>query len=301
MGFGYAMNLALNNVFLSQLANSTILLGLGHGSYGVGGTIAPLVATAMVSRGITWSRFFLITLVIRAIALVCAGYANKDFEKEDCYATNLELERMNTQQRADHVEPTSLQLLRQALRNRTTILGALFIFAYQGAEVSISGWVISFLINARHGNSASVGYVTSGFWAGITLGRFVLTHLSSRVGEKLFVIILVVLSIGFQLLVWFVPNITGDAVAVSLIGLMLGPVYSSASTVFAQLLPRRLQVTAIGFIASAGSSGGAIAPLLTGLLAQVAGTFVLHPICIGLFCVMLGCWSLLPKTHKRTE
>jgi fucose permease len=52
------------------------------------------------------------------------------------------------------------------------VLGALFIFAYQGSEVAISGWVISFLVQFRHGDPSKVGYVTSGFWAGITLGRF---------------------------------------------------------------------------------------------------------------------------------
>jgi hypothetical protein len=33
------------------------------------------------------------------------------------------------------------RLLRQTIKNKVTILGALFIFAYQGAEVSISGCV----------------------------------------------------------------------------------------------------------------------------------------------------------------
>jgi fucose permease len=46
------------------------------------------------------------------------------------------------------------------------------MFSYQGAEVAISGWVISFLIQFRHRDSSKVGYVTSGFWAGITLGSY---------------------------------------------------------------------------------------------------------------------------------
>ena len=36
----------------------------------------------------------------------------------------------------------------------------------------------------------------------------------------------------------------------------------------------------------APSSGGAAAPFTTGILAQAVGTFVLHPIAIGLFSVM---------------
>lgn len=50
-----------------------------------------------------------------------------------------------------------------------------------------------------------------------------------------------------------------------------------------------------------GSSGGAVAPFFTGLLAQSVGTYVLHPICIGLYGVMLVGWALMPKVSKRSE
>lgn len=91
------------------------------------------------------------------------------------------------------------------------------------------------------------------------------------------------------------------AVAVSIIGLLLGPVYPCAQTVFTRSLPGNIMMTSISFIGSAGSSGGAVGPLVTGLLAQAVGTFVLNPICIALFVVMIGCWFGLPKLHKRKE
>lgn len=58
LGLGVAINLALNNVFCANLANLTVVLGAAHGSYGIGGIIAPIIATAMVSDGILWSLFF---------------------------------------------------------------------------------------------------------------------------------------------------------------------------------------------------------------------------------------------------
>jgi len=68
--------------------------------------------------------------------------------------------------RQDHqverVELNKMQQLKEALKNPATLAGALFIFAYQGAEVSTSGWVISFLISYRGGDPSKVGYVTSG-------------------------------------------------------------------------------------------------------------------------------------------
>lgn len=136
---------------------------------------------------------------------------------------------------------------------------------------------------------------------GITLGRFVLTFLTPYIGERLYVFILVLGTMAFQLLAWLVPNIITNAVAVAILGLLLGPVYPCANALFMKLMPRHVQTTAMGFIAGAGSSGGAVAPFTTGILAQAAGTYVLHPVCLGLYVVMLSCWFALPKVGKRSD
>jgi fucose permease len=308
LGFGVAINLALNNVFCANLANSTVVLGAAHGSYGVGGIIAPIIATTMVSNGILWSRFFLITIGLRVVCFFSAGWAFKDYEKEGINGyTNSPAVPIDTHgQRQQHnindsKSSSKLALLRRALSNRTTLIGALFVFSYQGAEVSESGWFISYLIDYRSGNPSRVGCVTAGFWAGITLGRFTLTHLASRIGEKRFVAALTVGVVVFQLLAWLIPNVIGGAVAVSFLGFLLGPAYPCATTVFARLLPAEIQMSAIAFITTAGSSGGAVVPFTTGILAQVVGAWVLHPVCVGFFVMMLGCWVALPRMRKRTE
>ncbi|KAF2423657.1 MFS general substrate transporter [Tothia fuscella] len=302
VGYGYSMNLALGNVFMSSLADATIVLGCGHGAYGIGGTIGPIIATAMASHGIIWSRYYLVTLTIRVICLGFVGWAFWNIEKEPPTQLLTTLQQTATQQQAlETGEPTKRQLFALSVRNRITLIGALFTFAYQGAEVSISGWVISFLITYRSGDPSRVGYVSAGFWAGITVGRFTLGHLATRIGEKRFVYGLGLGAIIFQLLVWLIPNVIGEAVAVALLGVLLGPVAPCSMVVFLRLLPRRIQTTGISFVSSAGSSGGAVAPFLTGLLAQRFGTFVLHPICVGLFCVMVGCWCVLPGVEKREE
>jgi fucose permease len=108
-------------------------------------------------------------------------------------------------------------------------------------------------------------------------------------------------AIVFQLLVWLIPNIIGDAIAVSVVGLLIGPIYPCGQSLFSKLLPGRIQTTGFSFISGAGSSGGAIAPFITGLLAQAIGIFALHPVCIVLLVGMLGCWAGLPKTRHRSE
>ncbi|KAG8428612.1 hypothetical protein J3459_002568 [Metarhizium acridum] len=293
VGFGLAINVAMGNTFCGALQNGTLILGLLHGTNGIGGISGPLMATALVTvAGATWSRYYIITLGVVLISLAMALWSFWSFEKEQSPAA-----------RAREAQPDGTLLLgmMSALKLRVVLLGAIFIFAYQGAEVSISGWVISFLINVRDGDPSSVGYVSSGFWAGITAGRFFLSGPAQRIGEKKFVYGLVVGAIAFQILVWLVPNIVGNAVAVSIVGLLLGPVYPCSAAVFMRAMSHRDALSGMGTISACGSLGGAVAPFFTGMLAQAVGTYVLHPIVVGLFVVMLLCWYAMPVDEKRSD
>lgn len=294
IGLGIAVNLALNNVFIANLANATELLGVNHGFYGVGGTVAPLIATALASNGVHWTFFYIINLTLAAINLFFAGWAFKGYE------TDMPVHVLAAQNQ-DVEGSGKKNLIWKAIKTKATLLGALFIFAYQGAEVSISGWIISFLINYRNGDPAHVGYVSAGFWAGITVGRFVLSYPARRLGERLAVFFLVAGAIAFQIMCWFIPNIIGEAVIVAIVGLLLGPIYPCATVVLNRLLPRDIQTTSLGFVSAMGSSGGAIAPFVTGILAQSVGTVVLHPICLGLYGAMILAWMLLPRTLRRED
>ncbi|CAO2654608.1 Nn.00g113410.m01.CDS01 [Neocucurbitaria sp. VM-36] len=272
LGYGAAMNLALNNVYCANTHPPSVILGLAHGSYGVGGIIAPIIGTAIVSQGVLWSRFYFLAVGLRLCCMAFSAVAFWSYEEDSEPTLLTALEATASRQSAAEQAASKYKNLKLALKNKVTIFGALFIFAYQGAEVSISGWFISYLIKYRDGDPAKVGYVTAGFWGGITLGRFVLTHAAARIGEKNFVVMLTLGTVVLQLLAWLTPNLIGNVVAVSLLGLLLGPVYPCAQTIFSRLMPRHVQTTAIGFIGGAGSSGGAVAPFTTGILAQAAGS-----------------------------
>lgn len=301
IGLGMSINLALGNIFCGGLTQSTAALGVMHGSYGIGGIISPLIATSFVSvLDLVWSRFYLIPLGLAAFNAALALWAYRDYETQHAAADP------TPQSRTGSTSPSAawrLHTVAKAFTSHVVLLGALLIFAYQGAEVSISGWVISFLEETRSGNPSRVGYVTSGFWAGITLGRFLLSvvPVHRAVGEKRFVYGVVVGAAVFEALVWLVPNVVGDAVAVAVVGLLLGPVYPCAAAVLMRTMSRSEKLSGMGLISAFGSSGGAAAPFTTGLLSQVVGTFVLHPIAIGLFAVMLVCWYGLPAQNKRRE
>lgn len=120
-------------------------------------------------------------------------------------------------------------------------------------------------------------------------------------GEKLAVFLLIAGAAACQLLVWLIPNIIGNAVAEAIVGVFLGPVYPCATGVFSKLLPRSIQIVSLSFTTSMGSSGGAVVPLITGLMSQSLSTVVLHPIVLISFAAMTVAWAFLPRLGKRTE
>lgn len=68
---------------------------------------------------------------------------------------------------------------------RVTWLCSLFLLGYVGVEVALGGWIVTFMIRVRHGAAFSSGMVATGFWLGITVGRFVLGFVTPRIGEKI--------------------------------------------------------------------------------------------------------------------
>lgn len=165
LGYGAATNLALNNVYCAHTHPSSVILGLAHGSYGVGGIVAPIIGTAIVSSGVLWSRFYFLSVGLRLCCIAFDAFAFWSYTEESEPNLLTALEATASRQTAAEEVVSKLKDLKLALKNKVTIFGALFIFAYQGAEVSISGWVISYLIKYRDGDPAKVGYVTAGFWA----------------------------------------------------------------------------------------------------------------------------------------
>lgn len=172
LGIGLAMSLAIGQVFVANLANNTALLGIYQGSYGIGGIIGPLIATVLISNGAIWSRFYFVELGFAALNLLLLPWTFWHYEVEsESLLRPQPSEQVESDTKRANLQRT-IQSAKSLLSNKPTVLGAVFIFAYQGAEVAISGWIISFLVQFRHGDPTKVGYVTSGFWAGITIGLF---------------------------------------------------------------------------------------------------------------------------------
>lgn len=91
-----------------------------------------------------------------------------------------------------------------------------------------------------------MGYVPTGFWGGLFLGRLLLAEPTHRFGEQRSIMILCLICLVLQLLFWQVPNMIASAVAFSLMGFFFGPFFATGMSVASKSFPRKIQSTALG-------------------------------------------------------
>ena len=82
------------------------------------------------------------------------------------------------------------------------------------------------------------------------------------------------------MIVWIVPYFITSAIAVSIIGLVLGPIYPIAMHHTTRILPRNLVNGTIGWVSACGQAGSALLPFVTGTMAAQWGIQSLQPLCV---------------------
>jgi fucose permease len=188
---------------------------------------------------------------------------------------------------------------REALYNPITWICAFFLFCYVGVEVSLGGWLVTFMLRVRHGGDFESGMVVMGFWLGITIGRVILGFVTGRIGEKLAIAVYLAISVALELCFWLIPNFISSAVFAGFLGFFLGPLFPAAIIVATKILPKRLHVSAIGFAAAFGGGGAALFPFAVGAIAQAKGVQVLQPFALALIAVILLLWCSLPGGFRK--
>jgi len=133
------------------------------------------------------------------------------------------------------------------------------------------------------------------------IGRVALLWVNSKVGEQRALFIYAILAMGLELIVWLVPSLIGDAVAVSIVGVFLGPIYPIIMNEASRILPRWLLTSSIGWIAGFGQAGSAVLPFMTGALASRVGIKSLQPLLVGMMSFMIGLWWLVPWSPRRMD
>ncbi|KAI8685392.1 MFS domain-containing protein [Fusarium keratoplasticum] len=180
-------------------------------------------------------------------------------------------------------------------KDKVTLLFSGFMLLYVGAEVTIGGWLVTFMLNVRNGTPSASSLVASGFWIGITVGRFALGWITSYFGEKIMVSAYLVIAIGLELAFWLGKEFVVSAIMAALVGLSIGMVMPASIRVMTKILPVEKHIVSVGFGTAFAVSGASIFPFVVGALAQAGGVQVLQPVILALFAVQLLLWLFVTR------
>ncbi|KAH9846506.1 MFS general substrate transporter [Lenzites betulinus] len=293
-GFGIALQDAGANGYVASLKeNTSTKMGVLHAIYGVGAFAAPLVSTQFAEFH-HWSFHYLISLGIALSNSVLLIAVLRFKDQDTCLAEIGQAPVHND------TEGSGGSKYKQIFRLRALHLIAFFILIYVGVEVTLGGWIVTYVKDLRGGGAKS-GYIASGFFGGLTVGRVGLLWVNHKVGERRAVFLYAVLAVALELVVWLVPSLIGGGIAVSFVGVLLGPIYPIVINHAARVLPPWLLTGCIGWIAGFGQAGSAFLPFVTGAVAGKVGIKGLQPLLVSMMGLMIGLWAFVPGAPHRVD
>ncbi|KAM0344813.1 hypothetical protein ACHAPU_007193 [Fusarium lateritium] len=311
VGMGYQDTHA--NAWAGGLPDAHRCLGFIHAMFALGCLVGPLTATAIATatgsaysrnNGIeAWRMGYFQLIGIHAVnligMLVAFGGPLKQWRTAEPTVPQAPAIDAETLERQRNNE--TLQDMKQLLKMRNFwLIGGFYLFNC-GAWSAAGGWVVEYLVAHRNGDLDKVGYVPTGFWAGLFLGRIILAEPTHRFGEQRSIMYLSVVCLMFHLLFWLIPNLVASAVAFSFMGFFFGPFFATGMSVVSRMFPRKIQSMALGLVFVLAQAGAAIFPSITGLIATRVGVQVLQPVILGLIIGGAICWWFIPKVPDRVD
>jgi fucose permease len=311
---GYAVGLfeSVLNAYLAELPDATVLINRLHAFFGVGALGGPALAAWILGFG-SWRTVWLV------LALVCvplgAGFAvfypgvrvaesagpAPEPDEEPTGLANTD-RAVSGRQSADHAAVKG-GLVGAALRQRGVLLGSAMLVVYVGVELSVGSWAFSYLVQGRSLTQSLAGWLVSGYWLGLTLGRFLISPIATRLGWTAIGMMYGCLTgvLVCSTLVWLVPGPALAGVALGLLGFFLGPIFPTTMALAPQMVGARLQSTAIGIMNAASTIGASALPWLAGAIGQSAGVWTLLPYAMALAALQFVVWRPLAMWIRRAN
>ncbi|GAA1813220.1 sugar MFS transporter [Luedemannella flava] len=278
---GYAIGVleTVLNAYLATLPAATTLINRLHGFFGVGALVGPpFAAWVLHDLGRQWTMVWLL-LALAGVALTVAFL----------------LVYPRTNGAAGTTTTGRQRLLGPVLRSPAVLLAASFLGVYVGLELGVGNWGFTYAVGEHAVGDLAAGWIISGYWLGLTVGRFVISPLATRLGwtsaRMMFACLFgVIIS---SLLVWVAPVAAAAGIGFVALGFFLGPLFPTAIAVMPEVTEERLVPTAIGILNGMSLVGGAALPWVAGAIAQGVGLWTLMPYALALGVVQLVIWWLL--------
>jgi fucose permease len=313
---GYAAGVleSVLNTYLASLPNSRALLNQLHAFFGVGALLGPVVASWIVGFA-SWTVFYLV-LAAAYLPLVIGflvGYPRQQATVPPAPLPGppaplpgppAPLPEPGVPLSGSPVALAELPaqrpgggLLGAALRERGVLLGAAFLAVYVGLEIGMGNWAFSYLVEGRGLSSSLAGYSVSGYWLGLTVGRFVISPIAARIGATTARMMYACLigAVAATTLAWLSPLATLASVALMLLGFFLGPIFPTTMAIVPQLTEERLAPAAIGVLNAGSTVGGSALPWLAGAISQATGIWTILPFTLALGALQFAGWRPLAR------
>lgn len=168
----------------------------------------------------------------------------------------------------------------EVLKEKGLLLGVIGIFAYVGAEVSIGSFLVNYVMEISHIAETQAAPLVALYWGGAMVGRFIGIFTLKTFAPAKVLITHALLSVMFILVSMQSSGNLAIATMV-LVGLCNSIMFPTIFTLGIKGLKAGQEKKGSGLLATA-IVGGAVIPLLTGLLADRLGihhAFVLPVIC----------------------
>ncbi|KAJ8115030.1 hypothetical protein OPT61_g3227 [Boeremia exigua] len=242
-----------------SMERSSTMSGLLHGSYSAGAAAAPVLVTFITTNGHAWFSWYYVLVILSVIdALVlCTAFWN---ETASVYRQTHQSEDGNLKAQT-----------KATLKFPATWWCAAYFLADVGVETAISGWIVSFMLRSRSASPYLAGLASSGFWAGMAVGRVTLGPFTDIIGVRKATALYFAIAALVEVLFAALPNASISVVLMMILGFFMGPLFPSGVIVLTQLLPKELHVAAVSFVASLGQVGGALLPFGIGAVVEGFG------------------------------
>jgi FHS family glucose/mannose:H+ symporter-like MFS transporter len=153
---------------------------------------------------------------------------------------------------------------------RPLLYFAALFFLYGALENSVTGWITTFAIRYAHTNVAVGAYSTTMLWIGISAGRTLALVLLRFLSERFLQLAGVIATIIATVLLHAVQSIGLLLLLAAVLGASLAPFIPVTSSLFlgeVQSTPRQA-----GLVMATAALGGAVLPLLIGVVSQHSGS-----------------------------
>lgn len=280
LGAGWGLCDASVNAWVA-LTQGPREMGLLHAAYGVGALLGPLLATPFIAGGNLWRGPF---MVICGIGVVLVGVIATARQGFDTAPVSREV--------AGSPAPA---------HGSRKLLGLLIVWfsIYVGIEVTVGQWSFTLLTESRDYSNVSAAALVTGFWCGLTLGRFLLAGFGDRFSpERVLAATISITALGVVFF-WADPAGVG-AYALPCIGLSLASMFPLVMGRTAVYLGEARAARAVGYQIAASSVGFVILPALVGVLADYHGVGVALPVAFTATCVLALLWLLIQLQLTRS-